>query len=110
MKIHKAKVRVQRPDGTTEIFPAGQLGEIDVRMRRFLLDRLDDVTGISGTGFIAEGVVFGDGTTVLRWTVALKSTAIYDSIDDLLAIHGHDGSTQVRWIDDDTGFHRPVDG
>ena len=65
--------------------------------RRFVLDRAEDVTGTSGTGVVAEGVVFSDGTVVIHWCVKLRSTAIYDSMDDLVAIHGHNGSTTVRW-------------
>ena len=68
-------------------------------MARFVLDRTEDVSGASGTGTVAEGVVFSDGTAVLRWMVGLRSTAIYDSIEDLAAIHGHDGATQVRWLE-----------
>jgi hypothetical protein len=68
-------------------------------MRRFVLNRDEDVTGSSGTGIVAEGVVFTDGTTVLRWLTQHTSTAIYDSADELILIHGHDGSTQVQWID-----------
>jgi hypothetical protein len=68
-------------------------------MRRFTLERTEDISGISGTGTVAEGVQFGDGTAVLRWTVALVSTAVYDSMEDLVAVHGHGGATTVRWVD-----------
>jgi hypothetical protein len=95
-----AVVWMRKDNGTTEIFP-GAVGAVRSGMRRFLLDRLEDISHVSGTGFIAQGVVFGDGTAVLRWTVALKSTAIYDSMDDLLAIHGHDGKTRVCYLDDE---------
>ena len=71
----------------------------ETRVRRFILSRSEDLSGISGTGDVAEGVVFTDGTTVLRWTVELTSTAIYDSISDVILIHGHDGKTTVRWVD-----------
>jgi hypothetical protein len=68
-------------------------------MRLFVLDRTEDISGTSGTGRVAEGVVFTDGTAVLRWrTVPYASTAIYDSIDDLHAIHGHGGATQIVWL------------
>jgi hypothetical protein len=92
-------VRVLRADGTTEIFGNCQQGQTTTAMRRFVLDRMSDVSGISGIGCVAEGIVFSDGTVVIRWTAALTSTAIYDSMDDLVAIHGHEGSTVVRWID-----------
>jgi hypothetical protein len=68
-------------------------------MRLFALDRHEDESGISGVGIVAEGVVFGDGTTVLRWLCELKSTAVYESVSDLIMIHGHDGKTVLRWID-----------
>jgi len=68
-------------------------------MRRFVLWRRTDATGISGSGAIAEGVIFGDGTCALRWRTDKRSTAVYDSFEDLLAIHGHDGATVPLWLD-----------
>jgi hypothetical protein len=44
--------------------------------RRFQLVRLEDPGGISGVGVVADGVEFSDGTAVLRWTTAHRSTAI----------------------------------
>lgn len=35
--------------------------------RTFVLYRDTDVTGISGTGPVADGVVYPDGVTVMRW-------------------------------------------
>jgi hypothetical protein len=56
------------------------------------------VTGVSGTGTVAEGVEFSDGTVVLKWCVGdHRSTVFWDSITDVEAIHGHDGRTQVVW-------------
>jgi hypothetical protein len=68
-------------------------------MRRFVLWRRTDATGVSGPGAIAEGVVFGDGTCSLRWRTNKRSTAVYGSFSDLLAIHGHDGATVPLWLD-----------
>lgn len=76
---------------------ASAVGAIGIR--RFVLNRSEDVSGTSGTGIVAEGVRFTDGTCVLRWVVALKSTAVYESVDDLIDIHGHDGATTVVWAD-----------
>lgn len=99
-ELPKASVRVLRPDGTSQIFPQAEVGErVETRMRRFILDRLADTSGVSGVGNVAEGVAFGDGTVVLRWNTELVSTAIYNSVSDLLAIHGHNGLTQLRWVD-----------
>ena len=68
--------------------------------RRFVTVRTEDVSGVSGVGEVAEGVEFTDGTCVLRWRTQYTSTAIYASMAELVAIHGHDGRTQVRWIDE----------
>jgi len=69
-------------------------------MRRFLLVRTEDVSGISGTGVVAEGILFSDDRAVLRWVTRLRSVAVYDSMEDVEAIHGHDGRTTVQWVDE----------
>ncbi|WP_028474102.1 hypothetical protein [Nocardioides alkalitolerans] len=69
-------------------------------MRRFELHRDQDVTGISGVGVVAEGVVFSDGTTVVRWIVGdHQSTVIWRGVESVEAIHGHGGATQIVWVD-----------
>jgi hypothetical protein len=68
--------------------------------RLFALDRREDVTGASGTGRVALGVQWPDGTCVIRWQTELRSTVVYDNVADLVAIHGHDGRTVVTWLDD----------
>lgn len=55
------------------------------------------MTGVSGTGIIAEGVEFSDGKCVLRFLTKNRSIAIYDNLADLVAIHGHCGSTEIVW-------------
>lgn len=71
----------------------------------FVLHRDVDVTGVSLTGDIAEGVRFTDGTVVLRWrpmpnSSAGASTAVWPNLDSMLAVHGHDGRTRVIWMVD----------
>jgi hypothetical protein len=61
--------------------------------RIFFLYRQTDVTGVSGTGIVAEGVQFSDGTCAMRWRTEISSTAVYASLEDLVKIHGHDGAT-----------------
>ena len=68
-------------------------------MKRFLLVRDEDVSGVSGTGAVAEGVMFSTGKCVLAWTTRFRSVAVYDSLGELEAIHGHDGRTRVFWVD-----------
>lgn len=69
--------------------------------RRFELHRETDVSGVSGTGAVAEGVEFSDGVAALRWRTEFTSTAIYASIAELEAIHGHGGATSIVWVDTD---------
>lgn len=70
-------------------------------MRRFVLYRELDISGVSGTGIVAEGVVFSDGSVALRWTTnGVHSTVIHESIQTVLAVHGHNGSTVIQWIDE----------
>lgn len=52
---------------------------------------------MSGTGLVAEGVQFSDGTVVLRWRGEHASTVVWKSLVDAMAIHGHDGKTKVVW-------------
>lgn len=69
-------------------------------MRRFEFHRDVDVSGISGTGVVAEGVEFSDGTAVIRWTAGEHhSTVVWASMDSVEAIHGHGGATRIVWID-----------
>lgn len=67
-------------------------------MRTFALIRHSDPSGVSGTGVVAQGVVFSDGTTVLRWMLDTRSTGVYESLADMIAIHGHGGQTEVRFL------------
>lgn len=72
----------------------------EAQPRRFHLVRTEDFTGVSGTGTVAEGVQFSDGVCAMHWIVPpAKSTALYDSVDELILIHGHDGRTKVSYLD-----------
>jgi hypothetical protein len=66
--------------------------------RPFALHRREDVTGASGTGTVAYGTRFSDGTVGLRWLGDKPSLVVWKSIDDALAVHGHDGRTDVVWL------------
>jgi hypothetical protein len=68
-------------------------------VRKFKLKRNFDESGISGTGYVTEGVVFTDGTVAMRWLTSISSHCYYNSIEDVIAIHGHDGATVVEYLD-----------
>jgi hypothetical protein len=69
--------------------------------------RTVDHTGVSGTGNVAEGIRFEDGSVALRWHGDHASTVVWASLEDAVAVHGHDGATEVHWLDDEGGD--PVD-
>lgn len=68
-------------------------------MKTFNLQREIDETGISGTGLVAEGVEFKDGTVVLRWCAPgnPQSTVVWPDITAVERIHGHGGNTKIVW-------------
>lgn len=79
-------------------------------MRRFEVIRTEDVTGMSGTGVVAAGVTFDDGTTVVRWKELPEdspnylrgvraTTVIFPNPEAVIALHGHAGATTLHWID-----------
>lgn len=65
----------------------------DPRLLRMIRD--DDESGVSGTGHVADVVVWHDGTVTVRWRTETRSTAVYDSLADALKIHGHGGKTRI---------------
>ncbi len=69
--------------------------------RRFNLLRHEDVSEISGTGVVAHGVEFPDGTVALRWAIPgmPPSTAVWASVTAVEVIHGHGGKTEIEWVD-----------
>jgi hypothetical protein len=69
-------------------------------IRRFYLVRSEDVSGVSGTGKVAEGVEFTNGKCVITWLTPTSSVAVYDNVKCLLIIHGHDNRTNVEYIDE----------
>lgn len=67
-------------------------------MALFELNRIHDATGVSGTGHVADGAVFPDGVTVVRWRGASATTTVHASMESVRAVHLHGGATEIRWI------------
>ena len=73
--------------------------------RTFWLVRDQDISGISGTGTVADGVQFPDGVVVVRWRKTATgrpdhvkpTTAIHDDLASVIGLHGHNGATRVVW-------------
>lgn len=67
--------------------------------RLFQLVRYEDVHGVSGTGIVAEGVQFSDGQATLHWIVGdHRCTSSWNSVEDVIAVHGHEGKTVIVWL------------
>ncbi|MGW2742345.1 hypothetical protein [Streptomyces sp. NPDC001450] len=70
--------------------------------RRFVLRRRQDISGISGLGDVADGVLWPDGTASIRWRGEHPSVVFWDrgrvSVE---VIHGHQGATEVVFVDED---------
>ncbi|MFD7157922.1 hypothetical protein ACXJJ3_08905 [Kribbella sp. WER1] len=56
-----------------------------------------DVSGVSGTGVVAQVVKLGNGKFVLGWLGKHPSTTIWDTLEGIFAVHGHDGATVIHW-------------
>lgn len=74
-------------------------------MRTFWLVRDQDPTGISGTGVVAEGVIFSDGSVALRWRGPIEhpwgtteaTTVLHPHIQNVQNLHGHNGATRIDY-------------
>lgn len=72
------------------------------RPRTFHLERRVDVTGASGTGRVADGVLWADGTVTVKWLGEHASEVSWPrGMESVIAIHGHDDRTTVVWHDGD---------
>ena len=80
-------------------------------LRRFELHRDVDVTGVSGTGTVAEGVVFSDGVVCLHWVGDWPSSVVHyeRGMAAVEVIHGHDGRTRIVWLDAEPGGDYTMD-
>ena len=65
--------------------------------RVFHLDRLFDQSGVSGTGRVAWGVQWPDGTVSLRWCSETPSVVFWQSMEHVERVHGHGGFTRIVW-------------
>jgi hypothetical protein len=88
-----------------------------VQVQRFELHRDEDVSGVSGVGVVASGVVYPEETVavfpdghqlilpagwcriVWHTPAGHSSTVLWQSVADAEAVHGHDGATRIVWLD-----------
>jgi len=79
--------------------------------RRFKLVRHEDFSETSGTGVVAYGVAYPDGAVHMQWRnkenddLSTESNGCAfkpapDGVEATIEIHGHDGRTEVVFIDE----------
>lgn len=73
--------------------PTPIMEETDIAFQPFAMYREEDVTGVSGTGVVAVGMVLPSGRVVLEWIVNVASIGLYGSLQEVEQVHGHDGKT-----------------
>lgn len=59
--------------------------------------------GITNSGVTKdyEGVVFSDGTVVIRWCTEYRSHSVWDCYADFYQVHGHpEYGTVIKWLDE----------
>lgn len=64
-------------------------------MKTFFLQRDIDISGVSGTGIIAHGVILPSGKVVMEWITTHGSIAIYENINEVQVLHAHKGTTHL---------------
>lgn len=72
------------------------------RPRLFYLYRHNDVSKTSGTGVVADGVLFPNSMVSLCFRSQRRSIANWESIEDLKEVHGHNGDTVLVWEEAET--------
>lgn len=95
---------IQRSRKSKSVPPQGQIDHggtaSQSHIRRFVLDRSEDVSGTSGVGVVAEGVLFSNGQVVVHFISQMESINVYANMTVAESLHGHDGRTTVRWLDE----------
>ena len=66
-------------------------------MRIGHLQRDKDCSGVSGCGRVAEVALFSDGSVAVHWLSKHRSTTVYQCMEAVIQVHGHNGSTRIVW-------------
>lgn len=69
--------------------------------RRFVVIRDEDVSHVSGTGLVCEGVEFSDKHAAIHWLGKWPLTTPHqDGVVSIKAIHGHENKTRLVYLDE----------
>lgn len=78
--------------------PSETLSTVVPTARLFHLVRQSDISGVSGTGVVAIGTEYPNGKCTISWLHEVSCIGVYDSMSQLITIHGHEGRTTVAYI------------
>ena len=83
-------------------------------IRTFTVCRINDESGVSGTGVVIEGITLATGQCVVHWLYPTPrgSIAIFDSIADFATVHikPHPGNETIITYEDGEQVHYRDDG
>ena len=83
-------------------------------IRTFTVCRINDESGVSGTGIVIEGITLATGQCVVHWLYPTPrgSIAIFDSIADFATVHikPHPGNETIITYEDGEQVHYREDG
>jgi hypothetical protein len=68
-------------------------------LRRFILLRVEDVSGSSGTGVVARGVQWVCGKQEQVVLFFADSFKVFPDMETMERIHSHEGRTRFHWQD-----------
>lgn len=78
--------------------------------RHFRVIRDVDVSEVSGTGHVADGVVFSDGEAAVHFLGRWPTTTPHpDGMTSVEGIHGHGGSTRIVFLDEEDELRQEND-
>lgn len=69
------------------------------QMRRFVIDRKSDITGISGTGVILYGIEWIRGGPCDVYWLKTQTTGQYPSIDVVRSTHCYNNNAEIIFLD-----------
>ena len=110
------QIEPQQPEETPEVDlkpkkPAKLCAE---GIRTFTVCRINDESGVSGTGIVIEGITLATGQCVVHWLYPTPrgSIAIFDSISDFATVHikPHPGNETIITYEDGEQVHYREDG
>lgn len=78
--------------GVEEYWQRGRRG--GHQAKPFHLERKADVSGVSGTGRVAEGVEFPNGQVIIKWLGGRPSLVLWQCMEHAKSVHGHNGGTE----------------